>query len=233
MPVGLKAQGHPIHAGTPWKARSSRRCCAPTRCLHSYSAIRNRQFHLLFPPIGPSPATVYGQRAADFDFPIAEMLRNHPDTLAQYGMLGFFDNDTRQAAHKKAAAWLAAHKADTAARYRVKDWQVLFDSKSIEHWKAEGQVTIEDGLLKIGGDKGGAIVTTASYARGSLAFVYRQAGDARTTMTWRGNEHAFSPARQGWTSSGYDPAGKGESPVRIVAPPGTTIWLREFAFRPY
>jgi hypothetical protein len=94
-------------------------------------------------------------------------------------------------------------------------------------------VTIEDGLLKIGGDKGGSIVTTASYARGSLSFAYRQAGDAKATLTWRGEEHALSPARQGWTSSGYDPDAKGESPIRIVAPPGTTLWLRELAFRPY
>ena len=49
---------------------------------------------------------IYGQRAADFGFPMAEMFRNHPDTLAQYGMLGFLDNTTRQAAHKKAGAWL-------------------------------------------------------------------------------------------------------------------------------
>jgi RNA polymerase sigma factor (sigma-70 family) len=176
---------------------------------------------------------VYGQRAADFGFPIAEMLRNHPDTLAQYGLLGFFDNDTRQAAHKKAAAWLDEHKNDKATRYQVKDWQVLFDGKTTQNWKTEGQVTIEDSLLKVGGDKGGSIVTTASFARGSLAFAYRQAGDAKATMTWRGGEHAFSPARQGWTTSGYDPDAKGESPIRIVAPPGTTIWLREFAFRPY
>ncbi|HMF17193.1 MAG TPA: sigma-70 family RNA polymerase sigma factor, partial [Gemmataceae bacterium] len=92
---------------------------------------------------------IYGQRAADFDFPIAEMLRNHPDTLAQHGMLGFFDNDTRRAAHKKAAEWLEQHKNDKATRYRVKDWQMVFDGKTTNHWKTEGQVAIEDGLLKI------------------------------------------------------------------------------------
>jgi hypothetical protein len=176
---------------------------------------------------------IYGQRAADFGFPIAEMLRNHPDTLAQYGMLGFLDNDTRQAAHKKAEEWLAEHKNHKATRYQVKDWQALFDGKTTEPWKTEGQVTIEDGLLKIGGDKGGSIVTTASYGRGSLSFAYRQTGDAKSTMTWRGEELALSPARQGWTSQGHDPDAKGESPIRIVAPPGTTLWLREFAFRPY
>jgi hypothetical protein len=176
---------------------------------------------------------IYGQRAADFDFPIAEMLRNHPDTLGQHSMLGFFDNDTRQAAHKKAVAWLDEHKNDKATRYRVKDWLVLFDGKTTKNWETEGQVSVEDGLLKVGGDKGGSIVTSASYARGSLAFAYRQAGDAKTTLTWRGEKLAFTPARQGWTSHGFDPVRKGEAPVRIDAPPGTTLWLREFAFRPY
>ena len=166
---------------------------------------------------------IYGQRAADFGFPMAEMFRNHPDTLAQYGMLGFLDSDTRQTAHKKAAAWLEEHKNDKATRYQVKRWQGLFDGKTTKHWRTEGRATIEHGLLKIGGDKGGSIVTAASYARGSLSFAYRKAGDAKTTMTWRGEKLAFSPARQGWTSQGYDPDGKGESPIRIVAPPATTI----------
>ena len=99
---------------------------------------------------------IYGQRAADFGFPIAQMLRNHPDTLSQYGLLGFFDNDTRKAAHTKAAAWLEEHKHDKAIRYQVKDWHDLFDGKTTKRWKTEGEVTIEDGLLKVGGDKGGS-----------------------------------------------------------------------------
>jgi hypothetical protein len=176
---------------------------------------------------------IYGQRAADFGFPIAALLTNHPETLVKYGLLGFFDNDTRRAVHKKAAAWLDEHKNDKVKRYEVKAWQTLFDGKTTRHWKTEGQVSVEGGVLKIGGDRGGSIVTTASYARGSLSFVYRQAGDARTTMTWGGEKLAFSPARQGWTSQGYERDAKGEAPIHIVAPPGTTLLLREFAFRPY
>jgi RNA polymerase sigma factor (sigma-70 family) len=175
----------------------------------------------------------YGQRAADFGFPIAALLSNHPDTLAQCSLLGFFDDDTRQAAHKKAAAWLDEHKNDKPKKYEIKSWQPLFDGKTTKSWKTEGQVTIEDGLLKIGGDKGGSIVTTAGYARGSLSFVYRQAGDAKATMTWHGQEHVFSPNRQGRTSDGCERDAEGESPIRIVAPPGTTLLLMEFAFRPY
>lgn len=176
---------------------------------------------------------IYGQRAADFGFPLAEMYKNHPDTLAQYGLLGFFDNDTRQAAHKKAEVWLEQHKDDKPTRYVAKDWQGLFDGKTTRHWKTEGQAAIADGVLKIGGDRGGAIVTTATYARGFFRLVYRQAGAARSTMTWRGEEHALSPARQGWTSEEYEPAAGGESRIRIVAPPGTTLLIKEISFRPY
>jgi RNA polymerase sigma factor (sigma-70 family) len=176
---------------------------------------------------------IYGQRAADFGFPIAAMLKNHPDTLAQCGLLGFFDNDTRRAAHKKAAAWLDEHKDDKPKRYEVKDWQALFDGKTTKHWKTEGQVSVEDGILKIGGDKGGSIVTSARFARGFARFSYRQAGEAKATMTWRGEEYAFHPNRQGWTSTAYEPDAAGESPIRIVAPPGTTLLIEEFAFRPY
>ena len=50
---------------------------------------------------------VLGQHPADFGFPLLEMYKQRgPDTLAKYHLLGFFDADTRQAAHKKAKAWL-------------------------------------------------------------------------------------------------------------------------------
>jgi hypothetical protein len=176
---------------------------------------------------------IYGQRAADFGFPVAQMLKNHPDTLGQSALLGFFDNDTRQATHKKAVAWLDEHKNDKPTRYRIKDWQALVDGKTTRQWTTEGEVSVEDGLLKIGGDRGGSIVTTASFGRGSLSFTYRQAGDAKAAMTWHGENVPLSPARQGWTGQGYEADAKGEAPIRIVAPPGTTIWVRELAVRPY
>jgi hypothetical protein len=176
---------------------------------------------------------IFGQRAADFGFPMAEMYKNHPDTLTQYGMLGFLDNETRQAAHKKAAAWLDEHKAGKATRYEVKDWQGLFDGKTTNQWKTEGQVRIEDGILTIGGDQGGSIVTTAAYGRGFVRWSVRQAGEARAKIIWRGVEYPLHDNRQGWTSYSYEPDVKGESPIRIVAPPGTTLLINELAFRPY
>jgi RNA polymerase sigma factor (sigma-70 family) len=175
-----------------------------------------------------------GQHPADFGFTFLERYKlRGPDTLRKYHLLGFFDDDARQAAHKKAAAWLDAHKDDKVKRMEIKDWQALFDGKTTKHWKTEGQVSVADGILKIGGDKGGSIATRARFARGFARFAYRQAGEAKATMTWRGEEHALSPARQGWTSEEYEPAAAGESPIRIVAPPGTTLLIRDFAFRPH
>src|SRR5262249_37049055 len=112
------------------------------------------------PAIG-SALWIYGQRAADFDFPIAEMFRNHPDTLAQYGMLGFLDNDTRQAAHKKAEEWLEEHKNDKATRYQVKDWQGVFDGKKTKKWKTESPGANENAPPKSGRGTGGPTWTPA------------------------------------------------------------------------
>jgi hypothetical protein len=115
----------------------------------------------------------------------------------------------------------------------VKDWQALFDGKTTKHWKTEGQVSVEDGILKIGGDKGGSIVTSARFGGGLARFSYRQAGENKATMTWRGEEHALGNTQQGWIGEEYEPAAAGETPIRLVAPPGTTLLIQEFAFRAY
>jgi hypothetical protein len=51
-----------------------------------------------------------GQHPADFGFTFLERYKARgPDTLLKYHLLGFFDDDARQAAHKKARAWLDKH----------------------------------------------------------------------------------------------------------------------------
>jgi RNA polymerase sigma factor (sigma-70 family) len=51
-----------------------------------------------------------GQHPADFGFTFLEMNRYRgPDALLKYHLLGFLDEEARQAAHKKAAAWLDEH----------------------------------------------------------------------------------------------------------------------------
>ncbi|HKB37252.1 MAG TPA: RNA polymerase sigma factor [Gemmataceae bacterium] len=54
-----------------------------------------------------------GQHPADFGFPLLEMYKERgPDTLARYHLLGFFDRETRAAAHKKAKEWLDKQKKE-------------------------------------------------------------------------------------------------------------------------
>jgi hypothetical protein len=56
-----------------------------------------------------------GQQPADFGFTLLERHKlRGPDILLKYHLLGFFDDDARRAAHKKAAAWLHEH-AETPA----------------------------------------------------------------------------------------------------------------------
>ena len=140
---------------------------------------------------------------------------------------------TRRAVHQKAEAWLEAHKNDKPKRFEGKDWQPLFDGKTTKPWKTEGQVKVEDGILKIGGVKGGSLVTTTAFGHGLLRWSYRQEGQAKATMTWRGEKHDLSAPHGGWVGEEYEPGAAGESPIRLVTPPGTTLVIREMAFRPY
>jgi hypothetical protein len=50
-----------------------------------------------------------GQPLDDLGFPLVRKFKDvdhYPDVVADYNLLGFFDHKTRQAAHKKAKAWL-------------------------------------------------------------------------------------------------------------------------------
>src|SRR5262249_31097519 len=114
--------------GTPADLPLLKKAFADSRVFHTtnYRSEKGQdapvEVRVADPAVG-SALGIYGQRAADFGFPIAALLKNHPETLVKYGLLGFFDNATRQAVHKKAAAWLEEHKDDKVKRMEVKDWQ--------------------------------------------------------------------------------------------------------------
>ena len=72
-----------------------------------------------------------GQHPADFGFTFLERNKARgPNTLLKYQMLGFFDDDARRAAYKKAKAWLHEHKDHKVKGMEIKDWQGLFDGKT-------------------------------------------------------------------------------------------------------
>src|SRR5262249_60061392 len=123
-------------------------------------------------------------------------------------------------------------KDERARRQEEKDGRGLWDAKTTRQGKTEGRVGGEEGIQKSGGARGGSIATSASSARGFARLSYRQAGEAKATMTWRGEDHALSPAPQGWAGEEKEPAAPGETPGRNVAPPGATRPKREVPFPP-
>jgi RNA polymerase sigma factor (sigma-70 family) len=182
-----------------------------------------------------SALQMYGQPAADLGFPLLAMYKKRgSDALAQFYLLGFFDGDTRRSVHKKSIQWLQAHMNDKPKKMKAQVWQSLFDGKTTKGWKTEGQVSVDGSILRIGGNgKGGSIISNAAFARGHLRWSIHHAGDAKATITWRGEEQRVLEVRQGWTTYTLDPAAPGASPIRIVVPPGTTLEIRDFEFMWY
>jgi RNA polymerase sigma factor (sigma-70 family) len=182
-----------------------------------------------------SALQLYGQPAADFGFPFLEMSKKRgSNALAEYYLLGFFDGDTRRAVHRKAIQWLQEHKNDKPKQMKAQQWESLFDGKTTNGWKTEGQVSVDGSILRIGGNgKGGSIISNATFARGHLTWAVHHTGDAKATVTWRGEEHRVLEVRQGWTTYTIDPAAPGASQIRIVVPPGTTLEIREIQFMWY
>src|SRR5262249_142526 len=90
------------------------------------------------------------------------------------------------------------------------EWQSLFDGKTTNGWKTEGQVRVVGSILRIGGDgKGGSILSNAPFARGQLTWSVHHTGDAKATPTWRGAEHRALQGRQGWAHHANGRGGAG------------------------
>jgi hypothetical protein len=178
---------------------------------------------------------LYGQPAADMGFTLLEMYKKRgSNALAQYYLLGFFDGDTRRAVHAKAIGWLKDHQNDKPKKMKAQVWESLFDGKTTNGWKTEGQVKVVGNTLRIGGNgQGGSITSNAAFGRGHLTWSIHHAGDAKATITWRGEEHRALEVRQGWTTYTIDPAAAGKSQIRIVVPPGTTLEIRDMQFMWY
>jgi hypothetical protein len=52
-------------------------------------------------------------------------------------------------------------------------------------------------------------------------------------LTPDGDTHRALEVRQGWTTYTIDPAAPGESQIRIIVPPGTTLEIRDLEFMWY
>src|SRR5947209_12088919 len=70
----------------------------------------------------------------------------------------------------------------------AKGWILLFDGETTYGWKTEGSVSVKDGVLKVGGEKAGAVETTTAFNRGLVRCTTRQNGPAKAEITWRGEK---------------------------------------------
>src|SRR5262245_41242676 len=118
-----------------------------------------------------------------------------------------------------------------AAKEIADGWIMLFDGESTFGWKVESEARVAEGMLKIGGEKGGTLTSMSEFARGDLVWSFRQKGLNQATMTWRGEERKLS-ATNDWVKETYEPGTLGCSSIKLHAPPGTELEVRAVWFRP-
>ncbi len=88
-------------------------------------------------------------------------------------------------------------KPNTLTDKEIRDgWILLFDGETTFGWKTEGDVTVKDGILTVGGKNGGSIETTTSFGHSEVFFEFTVDGDARIE---RAND-SISPAYDGGKS---------------------------------
>lgn len=118
-------------------------------------------------------------------------------------------------------------------------WLMLFDGESAFGWKIDGEATVKDGVLIVGGKKPTTITTLATFVAPT---VYLELVTADGDGAAGGNLHmpqfrtpAISlqgvssiQATHSGTGAGNTPAG----PVRLEVPAGTIFHVRKFAAQP-
>ena len=112
-------------------------------------------------------------------------------------------------------------------------WIALFDGETTFGWKVQDQAGVEDGVLRVGGKKGGAVTTTTSFGRGLVKLRYRQSGEKKARMDWRAENRVLSgPGGGSWVTEEYEPGEGGRAPIVLFAPPGTVLEVDRILFRP-
>ncbi|OWK36230.1 3-keto-disaccharide hydrolase [Fimbriiglobus ruber] len=113
-------------------------------------------------------------------------------------------------------------------------WILLFDGETTFGWKKEGAANAEGGLLSVGGDKDGKITTTTAFGSGLVRWTFRQTGQKKAGMSWRGEDRSpLSASNDGsWVTEEYEPGAAGTSQITLSAPAGTRLDVKTMAFRP-
>src|SRR4051794_16025359 len=113
-------------------------------------------------------------------------------------------------------------------------WVQLFDGDGTFGWSVEGDVKPGGGSLTlVGGGKGAAVTTTSPFGRGLLRVAYEVSGTRPGVITWRNEDQHLGPSTD-WAKLEWEPGSKTppSSPIRISAPPGTTVIVRAVSLQP-
>ncbi len=81
-----------------------------------------------------------------------------------------------------------APKPNTLTPQEIADgWILLFDGETTFGWKAEGEVKVADGTIRVGGGpKEGSLTSTTNYGPGVVRFTYQVHGNQVAMMRWQG-----------------------------------------------
>jgi hypothetical protein len=112
-------------------------------------------------------------------------------------------------------------------------WIMLFDGETPFGWKAEGDVTVSNGTIAVGGAKDGTLTSTTSFGPGVLRITYHVRGNQPAVLTWRGPPK-FVTGRSESSDTTEEVTGEGQqlSPIKFHGVANAKWVLRAVAFRP-
>jgi hypothetical protein len=130
----------------------------------------------------------------------------------------------------------AADEKKTPAALTPKEvregWVLLFDGESTFGFETGGAVKADGGRLLVGSpENGGSVSTKAEFTRGLVRLRYKITGPKWALLTWREGKQDLSSAND-FSTVEWEPGEKVTSPIRIDAPPGTTVTVGLFAVKP-
>jgi hypothetical protein len=112
-------------------------------------------------------------------------------------------------------------------------WIMLFDRETAFGWKAEGDVTVTDGKITVGGAKDGTLTSTTQFGPGTMRFTYQFRGNQPAIATWQGKSSSVANGGDG-TAAVQQLTGEGAQPSPIqFRGTGNAQWvLLAVAFHP-
>jgi hypothetical protein len=112
-------------------------------------------------------------------------------------------------------------------------WLMLFDGETTFGWKAEGLVAVKDGVLIVGGEKGGKLSSTSEFGRMEYSLEIATKGTGcKWSLGGNPGKLDMESIGVGMDATGFISGGERRSPVRFEVPPGGIVEIRRLWVRP-